>query len=71
MRIRETVQEIGFYIGLILLGWFLSTVIETNKIEQKIRDRLTKVEDSISKLGTQDLIKKSLEEITKQGAGRK
>jgi len=66
MKIRESIQEVGFYICLILLGWFLSTVIETNKIEQKIRDRLTKVEDSISKLGTQDLIKKSLEEIKKK-----
>lgn len=67
MKIRETIQEIGFYIGLILIGWFLCLHVEPNKIGigheiiDKIMTRLTGVEDSIGKLNTQGLIKQSLE----------
>ena len=61
-----------------LIGWlaFMAgqvwTTHQINPIpEQEIKGRLTNLEDSISKLNTQGLIKKTFEEIKKQGAGQR
>jgi len=68
MKIRETIQgmreftyEIGFYLFLILLGYFICLHFSIGDIGKGVEERLTRAEDSISKLNTQGYIGKSLE----------
>lgn len=53
-------------IGLILIGWFLTTHFDIKKIDQKTQDRLSNLEDSVSRLNTQGYIGKSLEKTKKR-----
>ncbi len=75
MKIRERIQkirgfayEIGFYLFIFLLGYFVClyfSIKDLGKEFNKFDERMTRAEDNIGKLNTQGLISESLKEIKK------